>query len=169
VLVNNAGIAIRPESDDLADVRESYAKTFDANITSVFLVTTTFLPLLRESPAPKVINISSGRGSFTLSQSPDFPPTAVISYSVSKAALNMLTLEMQKAERKREKKEREREVAFWATNPAHCKTAFNGFRGTKDPLVGAEAVVRLIEGGEARWRKGVFWEWEGEEMRVVPW
>jgi hypothetical protein len=46
---------------------------------------------------------------------------------------------------------------------------FNGFRGTKDPLVGAEVVVRLIEEGEARWRKGVFWEWVGEEMRVVPW
>lgn len=30
-------------------------------------------------------------------------------------------------------------------------------------------VVRLIEEGEARWRKGVFWEWVGEEMRVVPW
>lgn len=29
-------------------------------------------------------------------------------------------------------------------------------------------VVRLIE-GEARWRKGVFREWVGEEVRVVPW
>lgn len=61
-------------------------------------------------------------------------------------------------------------LRFWAVSPGNLKTAFNNFRGTKDPLEGAEVVVRLVceEGGEQR-EGGTFWEFEGGEMRVVPW
>lgn len=61
----------------------------------------------------------------------NLPPTAVVSYSVSKTALNALTIEIQKAE---DAREGEGKVDFYVVNPGHCKTEFNGYRGTKDPL-----------------------------------
>jgi hypothetical protein len=109
-----------------------------------------------------------------------------VSYSVSKAGVNALTIEMQKGEdvmlKEREEGERggseggngigKRKTRFWAVNPGFCKTAFNAFRGTRDPVEGAEVVVRLVLDEEGVYGKGGFWQWEeGEEggMRVVPW
>lgn len=57
-------------------------------------------------------------------------------------------------------------VEFLAANPGHCKTAFNGFKGTKDPLDGAEVVIRLVAGDG---KKGGFWEFEDGILREVPW
>lgn len=57
-------------------------------------------------------------------------------------------------------------VKFFAANPGHCKTAFNGFKGTKDPLDGAEVVVRLVAGDG---KKGGFWEFEEGVLKEVPW
>lgn len=101
------------------------------------------------------------------------PPTAVVSYSINKATLNSLTIEMQKAEDALKEGERDGEgwgkAEFWAVNPGHCKTAFNGYRGTKDPLDGAEVVVQLVIGERGKWKKGGFWEFEEGVMREVPW
>jgi NAD(P)-dependent dehydrogenase (short-subunit alcohol dehydrogenase family) len=173
VLVNNAGIASHLKSQDLQNLRENFNSTFNVNITSVVAVTNTFLPLLHNSLNPKVINISSGRASLTRSSNGNLPPTAVVAYSVSKAALNSLTIEMQKAEDVLKKDEGKSEgwgkIEFWAANPGHCKTAFNGYRGTKDPLDGAEVVVQLVMGERGRWKKGGFWEFEEGVMREVPW
>ncbi|KAH7417817.1 hypothetical protein BKA64DRAFT_180059 [Cadophora sp. MPI-SDFR-AT-0126] len=174
VLVNNAGIALFPQSSSPKDTRENFTKTFSTNITSLYTVTLAFLPLLHLSLTPKVINISSGRASLTRSSDGKLPPTQVVSYSVSKAAVNSLTIELQKVENALigkgtgdEGKEIGRgKVQFFAANPGHCKTAFNGFRGTKDPLDGAEVVIRLV-GGEGR--KGGFWEFEEGVLREVPW
>lgn len=85
-----------------------------------------------------------------------------MAYSVSKTALNALTIEFQKTEDASE----HGKARFYAVSPGHLKTAFNNFRGTKDPLDGAEVVVRLVcEEHEG----GTFWEFEGGEMRKVPW
>jgi NAD(P)-dependent dehydrogenase (short-subunit alcohol dehydrogenase family) len=101
------------------------------------------------------------------------PPTAVVAYSISKTALNSLTIEMQKAEDALKDGEGNGEgwgkVEFWAANPGHCKTAFNGYRGAKDPIDGAEVVVQLVMGERGRWKKGWFWEFEDGVMREVPW
>ena len=52
--------------------------------------------------------------------------------------------------------------------PGHCKTAFNGFRGTKDPLDGARVVLELALSERDEFKSG-FWEFENGEMREVPW
>ncbi len=158
-------------------MRENFNSTFNANITSVMAVTSTFLPLLHKSQEPKVVNVSSGRGSVTRSANSQLPPTAVVSYGVSKSALNALTVDMQRAEDagiidvdgKRVEKEGDGKVEFWAANPGHCKTAFNGFRGKKDPIDGAEVVVQLVLAERGKWKKGAFWEFEEGGMREVPW
>jgi NAD(P)-dependent dehydrogenase (short-subunit alcohol dehydrogenase family) len=165
--VNNAGIALLlPGNSSHSEVRENFSSTFNANITSIYTTSTIFLPLLRGSSEPKVINISSGRASITRSANGDLPPTKVLSYGVSKTALNALTVEMQRAE---DAAAADSKVQFWVANPGHCKTAFNGFRGTKDPLEGAEVVFQLVTGERGRWKKGAFWEFEEGAMREVPW
>jgi NAD(P)-dependent dehydrogenase (short-subunit alcohol dehydrogenase family) len=165
VLVNNAGIAIRPTPHSLPNTRDSFNTTFNTNVTSLYLLTTTLLPLLHFSPnGGKIINISSGRASLTRSQDPDFPPTAVLSYSISKAALSCLTIESWKAEEQRIKEnggKGDGKVEVYAVNPGHCKTALNGFRGTRDPLEGAEIVVCLVTAESGTWRSGSFLEEEG--------
>ena len=88
-----------------------------------------------------------------------------MAYSISKVALNCLTIEAQKAEDART----EGKVDFFTVNPGHCKTAFNGYRGTKDPLDGAEVVVRLVAAERGEWKAGSFLEFEDGGMREVPW
>ena len=170
MLVNNAGIVSLPKSKRLLDMRENFNSTFNANITSVAAVTNTFLSLLHLSPNPKVINISSGRASLTRSSTGNLPPTAVVAYSASKAALNSLTIEVQKAEdvlNEGDGKGAGRgKIEYWAANPGNCKTAFNGSRRGGDLLV----VVQLaMGGGGGQWKKGGFWEFEEEAKREVPW
>lgn len=183
VLVNNAGIARRPKGP-LADQRDAYNTIFNTNITSVANMSTAFLPLLTEGKGtsatdtavengnnsarnytPRIINISSSRGSLALSTTDAMPPTLVIPYSVSKTALNALTVEFQKTYP---------DMLFYAANPGHCKTEFNGFRGARDPLEGANVVAELVNGrhegrgGDHEWG---FWETKGEEREAVkvPW
>ena len=60
------------------------------------------------------------------------------------------------------------DVLFQAASPGHCATALNGFRGAKDPMDGAEVVVRLVGGEEGEYGMG-FWEVEDGEVRCVPW
>jgi NAD(P)-dependent dehydrogenase (short-subunit alcohol dehydrogenase family) len=132
---------------------------FNTNITSIAAVTYFFLPLLKRSTDPRVINISSARGSMNRSSSPGSPPTVSIPYSVSKTALNALTIDMAK---------QHKEVLFQCASPGHCSTALNGFKGKKEPLEGARVVVELVNCEREAYSTG-FWEWEGNGMGEVPW
>ena len=85
LLINNAGISNKEHPDDLASNTD--ATEFDhimhTNVTSCLSMTQAFLPLLRKSQEPMVINISSGLGSLT--QSPRYTTT---SYQCSKEKNN---------------------------------------------------------------------------------
>ena len=120
------------------------------------------LPLLQKSSDPKIINISSGRASLARNGAGLLPPTASVSYSVSKAALNALTIQMAMAYPN---------IGVQAANPGHCRTAFNGFRGTKDPRDGAKVVLELVKAEKGKWKNGGFWELEpGQEgVTAVSW
>jgi NAD(P)-dependent dehydrogenase (short-subunit alcohol dehydrogenase family) len=108
VLVNNAGISgynerppgggggQTPGQVDLGVVRT----VFETNLFGVIAVTEAMLPLLRRSPAARIVNVSSGTGSLGYMTDPEFymsklPPAAA--YPVSKTALNMLTVQYAKA------------------------------------------------------------------------
>ena len=85
VLVNNAAINYDTWQDvltaDLAQVRD----TLDANTLGPWRVTLAFLPLLRRSAHPRIVNVSSGAGSL------DSMTGGTPAYSLSKLALNGLT------------------------------------------------------------------------------
>jgi NAD(P)-dependent dehydrogenase (short-subunit alcohol dehydrogenase family) len=89
VLVNNAGVA-EWTSDDVA----SFRRTFDTNVLGVVAVTYALLPLLKESPAGRIVNHSSVLGSLTsLQKKPHmFKASLIPAYTASKAALNGFTV-----------------------------------------------------------------------------
>ncbi|UJW28383.1 SDR family NAD(P)-dependent oxidoreductase [Saccharothrix sp. AJ9571] len=90
VLVNNAGImtewGVPATGVTAAHLREVY----EVNVFGVVTVTAACVPLLRRSPNPRIVNISSGLGSLTVLS--DSASRAFLAYSSSKAALNALTL-----------------------------------------------------------------------------
>ncbi|MGN6167566.1 MAG: SDR family oxidoreductase [Solirubrobacteraceae bacterium] len=85
VLINNAGILYdtwaHASSADLDEVRAA----LETNLLGAWRTTLAFLPLLRRSPHPRIVNVSSESGSLT-GMSGGTP-----TYAVSKAALNALT------------------------------------------------------------------------------
>ena len=95
VLVNNAGISptLAPPAETGLDELRS---TFENNVFGVVAVTNAFLPALRRSPHPRVVNVSSGTSSLVWSTNPNpqFPHGngSGAAYRSSKAALNALTV-----------------------------------------------------------------------------
>jgi NAD(P)-dependent dehydrogenase (short-subunit alcohol dehydrogenase family) len=93
VLVNNAGITsgLEPASQvSVNDIR----RTYETNVFGVVAVTNALLPLLRRSPAPRIVNVSSGLGSLSIMSDPTFAFADLnnAAYQSSKTALNALTV-----------------------------------------------------------------------------
>lgn len=84
-LVNNAAVLYdtwaRASSADLGEIRSA----FETNLFGAWRVTLALLDLLRQSPHPRIVNVSSEGGS--ISEMGGGTPA----YSISKAALNALT------------------------------------------------------------------------------
>ena len=97
-LINNAGIiGARVAASELTG--DDALLVFETNVISVVRVTNAFLPLLKRSDAPAVINVSSGMGSFALTHDPDRVESTIASplYTASKAAVTMMTTQYAKA------------------------------------------------------------------------
>jgi NAD(P)-dependent dehydrogenase (short-subunit alcohol dehydrogenase family) len=134
VLVNNAGISggrISPSEASADHMRAVY----ETNVLGPVRVLHAFLPLLERSPAPVVVNVSSGLGSLGLASDPDGPWSGFNFpvYSSSKAALNMLTVQYAAALPK---------MRINAVDPGFTATDFNAHRGTQTVEDGAETIVR---------------------------
>ncbi|KPM35926.1 hypothetical protein AK830_g10655 [Neonectria ditissima] len=166
ILINNAAKIEPPKSTSLADIRSASNACYNNMITSNVIVTRAFSLLLRKSPWPRVIMVSSARASMSRTANGDLPPAVNIDYCIAKAGLNMMTLQLQAAENSTGKASN---ITYWAVSPGHCKTAFNGYRGKKDPLEGAEPIIRLLETEREEVSGGTFWEYENGEFKQVPW
>jgi NAD(P)-dependent dehydrogenase (short-subunit alcohol dehydrogenase family) len=86
VLINNAGIYPDEGLNILTIRRKQMVETFETNTFGAIEVTQAFLPFLRKSTAPRIINVSSGYGQLD-GLSDNMP-----SYCLSKLALNGLTI-----------------------------------------------------------------------------
>src|SRR5690606_3209769 len=74
ILVNNAGILIdQPGQPVSAQSLQAWRTTFETNLFGLVAVTRAFLPLLRRSPAGRIVNVSSILGSTTLHARPGSP------------------------------------------------------------------------------------------------
>ncbi|WP_019928943.1 SDR family oxidoreductase [Nocardia sp. BMG111209] len=137
VLVNNAGIEFRTADGGIPTAAgataESLRKLFDTNVFGVVRVTNAFLPLLRDSAAPVVVNVSSGLSSVRALAGPAGFYTGV-EYPASKAALNMVTVQYAKAYP---------DIRINAADPGFTDTDLNQHAGTQTVEEGADVIVRL--------------------------
>jgi NAD(P)-dependent dehydrogenase (short-subunit alcohol dehydrogenase family) len=117
---------------------------WETNVFGVLAVYQAFLPLLRQTPGARIVNVSSGSGSLTIASDSSLPYRAQFSplYSASKTALNALTVAMAI--------ELEPEgISVNAVTPGFTRTAMNAFEGTDTVEEGAAEAVRLALLGPA--------------------
>ena len=103
ILVNNAGVLLdeveieKGGSNTTSTVTsEVLRKTFETNFFAVVALTQTLLPLIRKSPAGRIVNLSSILGSLTLHSDPNSPIYSMkgFAYDASKTALNAFTVHL---------------------------------------------------------------------------
>ena len=150
VLINNAAISNTGKQPDMSV--QDYAKLtrpsnvslnevraiWDTNVFGVLAVTQALLPLLREAPAARIVNVSSGVGSLTRNSDPTYAYRSIFGpgYAASKTALNAMTLAMAI----------ELEATGIKVNaacPGYTKTNLNNYSGTRTVEEGAREPVRL--------------------------
>ena len=168
VLINNAGITgsgqVSPEdahdqvpsSVDVDMVRA----VFETNVFGVIAVTNAMLPLLRRSPAPRIVNVSSAAGSLTIASDPDGPLAGLLAsaaYTPSKTALNALTVQYANELRKNG-------ILVNAADPGYVDTEINNHSGYLTVAQGAAVLVRLATLGADGPTAGFF-----SEDGPVPW
>jgi NAD(P)-dependent dehydrogenase (short-subunit alcohol dehydrogenase family) len=96
ILVNNAGIVDAADGPPSRSSAEAVRRIMDTNFVGALAVTQAMLPLLRRSPAGRIVNLSSSLGSLSVNDDPTSPyyEARLIGYNASKAALNMLTVQL---------------------------------------------------------------------------
>ena len=138
VLVNDAGITVAGDGPPtVADV-DAVRRIFETNFFGTLALTQAMLPLLRKSDAGRIVNVSSGLGSITLNGDPawEFASVKLLGYNASKAALNMLTVQLA-AEL------RDTPIKVNSANPGFTATDLNQHRGYQTVEQGAAEAIRL--------------------------
>ena len=139
MLVNNAGIGSAPGSrfnTPAQEVAQNMRVVYETNVFAVVRVTNIFLPLLLESDAGRIVNVTSKRGS--IGEDGAWVGRPNMTYSSSKTALNAITVHYARSLA-------ETHIKVNGAAPGHVATDFNGFRGTRTPEHGAEVAIRLAQ------------------------
>lgn len=135
VLINNAGVSEGMTPVDQLVVEQAQ-RVYDTNVFGVIRVTSAFLPLLRKSESPAIVNVGSGLGSFARTDDSDNLESQVVApiYCSSKAAVSMLTAQYSKALP---------EMRVNAVDPGFTATDLNGGRGVQTVTEGTDAIVAM--------------------------
>ena len=138
ILINNADITSSGDGAPSAASLEAVRRTFDTNFFGTLAVTQAMLPLLKRSASGRIVNLSSSLGSLTQIGDPtsEFASFRFIGYGASKAALNMLTVQLA-AEL------RDSGIKVNSADPGYTATDLNGRRGGQTIPEGAAAAIRL--------------------------
>jgi NAD(P)-dependent dehydrogenase (short-subunit alcohol dehydrogenase family) len=128
---------------------ETIIETFQTNTLGALRVTRAFLPLLRKSDAPRVINVSSGGGQLS------DPSTWAPAYCLSKTALNGVTVQLASTLPG---------IAVNSACPGWVRTDMGGLAAPRSVEEGASGIVWLaaeapqtITGGFFRDGKSIPW------------
>ena len=125
VLINNAGINGGEPYTALEAKSEQFLLAFNTNVFGVARVTQAFIDLLKKSPEPRIVNVSTSVGSLTLQSDPNWFGYNFAKYAVygsSKAALNMFTVNLAY-------ELRDTPFKVNAVCPGYTKTDFTGYNG----------------------------------------
>jgi NAD(P)-dependent dehydrogenase (short-subunit alcohol dehydrogenase family) len=138
ILVNNAGIADPGDGSPGSSSLDAIERTLRVNFMGSVAVTQAMLPLLRKSPSARIVNVSSGLGSLTQNGDSAWPHADVkfLGYSASKAALNMLTVQLAY-------ELRDTAIKVNSADPGYTATDLNGHRGTQTIPEGSAETIRL--------------------------
>ena len=159
VLYNNAGIDARAVgAEDGArgalDLTEAQFRTvMDVNVLGPWLMLKALADNLRAAGG-KVVNVSSQVGSIEVAHTIGRD----ISYTTSKAALNMVTLkesQVLKADG----------VTVISLHPGWVQSEMGGPTATLDPALSASSIAKLVDGLTIN-ETGSFYQWDGQ---IHPW
>ncbi|MGE5212892.1 MAG: SDR family NAD(P)-dependent oxidoreductase [Nitrospirota bacterium] len=149
-LVNNAGIIVDGDNAILEISDDLFRKTLETNTLGALRVARAFVPLLRKSKAPRVINVSSGGGQLTGGADGWAP-----AYCISKTALNGVTVQLAAALPK---------FAVNSVCPGWVRTEMGGENASRSVEEGADTIVWLaseapqdLTGKFLRDRKEISW------------
>ncbi len=138
ILVNNAGMI--PDGDGPASTSSTVAieRVLRVNFVATVAVTQAMLPLLRKSSCARIVNVSSGLGSLTRSGVSGSQNAAnkYLGYAASKAALNMLTVQLAD-------ELCGTPIKVNSACPGYTATDLNHHRGTQTVEEGTVEIVRL--------------------------
>lgn len=168
ILMNNAGISRAKQGQSFEEAVKTNLLTaaplaeiravFETNVFGVIAVTKAMLPLLRESPAGRIVLTASSGASMTPNSDPANPHRTMFgNYSVSKTASHAVTLAFALALESTN-------IKVNAACPGFTSTALNNFNGTRSVQEGAREPVRLALIG-ADGPTGTF----SDENGIVPW
>lgn len=163
ILVNNAGV--NPGGGDIdGTTLEQLRTAYETNVFGLISVTQSFLPALRRSPHPRIVNVSSGTGSLTWNSGPnpqfdwDRAKGGGLAYRSSKTAVNAVTMLTAQALGE--------EIKVNALAPGlRLTNLVAGMSVGGDPAEAATGVLRLAflpDDGPT----GALWSWDGTR---VPW
>jgi NAD(P)-dependent dehydrogenase (short-subunit alcohol dehydrogenase family) len=146
ILVNNAGVWRESDTSSPTSVPappsalspEILRETFDTNFFATVALTQKLLPLIRKSPAGRIVNVSSILGSLTLQSDPASPIYSfkVFAYDASKTALNAFTVHL--AHELRDTK-----VKVNSAHPGWVKTDMGGPNATMELSEGGKTSAQL--------------------------
>ena len=159
VLYNNAGIDARAVGAEdgargaLDLTEQQFRSVLDVNVLGPWLMVKALVDNLRAA-AGTVVNMSSQVGSFEVAQTMGRD----ISYTTSKAALNMLTL-------KESQVLRSQGVTVIALHPGWVRSDMGGPRALIDPADSAASIAKLVDGLTID-QTGSFFQWDGA---IHPW
>ncbi|KAL6796155.1 NAD(P)-binding protein [Trichoderma sp. SZMC 28013] len=165
ILVNNAGAAFdRALRDGELTIREAWNKSWDTNVSGTQVLTSGAIPLLLKSNDPRLLFITSGTSTLTMtdkfhhpalqrinaSPAPGWPKAKEINpialYRSTKTGLNMMMRQWHRILLNDG-------VKVWAVSPGFLATGLGGVgveqlkkMGALDPSVGANFVKDVIEG-----------------------
>jgi len=149
-LVNNAGICLDEDKDVVNVSADTFEKTLRTNTLGPLLVSQAFVPLLKKSSVPRIVNVSSGGG-----QLADGADGWAPAYCISKTALNGVTSQLAAALPK---------FAVNSVCPGWVRTDMGGANATRSIAEGAAGIVWLAADAPQN-ETGKFWR----DRKVIPW
>jgi NAD(P)-dependent dehydrogenase (short-subunit alcohol dehydrogenase family) len=150
VLINNAGILLDEDKDALTITPEIFETTLRTNTLGPWLVAQAFVPLLKKSREPRIVNVSSGGG-----QLEDGADGWAPGYCVSKTALNGVTVQLAAALPK---------FAVNSVCPGWVRTDMGGENANRSVAEGAATIVWLATDAPHN-LTGKF----VKDRKVIPW
>lgn len=131
-IVNNAGILIARESTVETLDFEDMEQTLQTNVYGPMKMIKYFLPLLRLSEQPCIINVSSEAGCFNSAYGGDFP------YAISKNALSFFSAQIKNALKPEG-------FSVISLHPGWIRTQMGGDQAPGDPQDTACGIIDMIE------------------------